>query len=52
MGTWVEYTTAVAPWPEGVYGNEHADALAKDATGFLACDDIIDMEEPVLMAST
>ena len=37
------------PGHEGVYGNEHADALAKDATGFLACDD---MEEPVLMAST
>ena len=37
------------PGHEGVYGNERADALAKDATGFPARDDT---EEPVLMAST
>ena len=37
------------PGHEGVYGNECADALAKDATGFPARDDT---EEPVLMAST
>lgn len=37
------------PGHEGVYGNEHADALAKDATGSPACGST---EEPVLMAST
>ena len=37
------------PGHEGVYGNERADALAKDATGSPACGST---EEPVLMAST